>query len=291
MAACVTLFLADELPDRSRRDMHRDVPNQFLKIVRAGYEIRLAVHFHQHAQLRSRVDVRGQQCLVLSCRKPSCQPTRYRVYATPLPPRQYHLWLRSERSCTPSFRLRYAARSCFTRLALNFSAIVLPCFGLWNEVSSDWLQPRRAVQRRFRKPDPYGLRSASSSTPIIRLSCMVCSRYFGSTYCGIFFRDVLERGLVVLDLIGGEVMFGGQSAAFNHGIRDLARKQADRTQGVVVAWDYPVDFVRIAVGVDNCDHRNAQTPGFLHAAIASLFESITKITSGSPGMSLMPARF
>jgi hypothetical protein len=55
-------------------------------------------------------------------------------------------------------------------------------------------------------------------------------------------------------LPGGEVVFGGQRAAFDHGIGDLAGEQADGAQRVVVAGNHPIDFVGIAVGVDDGDH-------------------------------------
>ena len=63
MAAWRDVFLADELRI-GRGDVHREVAHQFLKIVRAGHEIGLAVDFHQHAQLRAGVDVGANQSLL-----------------------------------------------------------------------------------------------------------------------------------------------------------------------------------------------------------------------------------
>ena len=62
MAAWRDVFLADELRI-GRGNVHREVANQFLEIVRAGHEIGLAVHFHEHAQLRARVDVGADHAL------------------------------------------------------------------------------------------------------------------------------------------------------------------------------------------------------------------------------------
>src|SRR5205809_137723 len=42
------------------------------------------------------------------------------------------------------------------------------------------------------------------------------------------------------------------------GVRDLAREQLERADGVVVAGDRVVDQVRIAVGVDDRDDRDLQ---------------------------------
>ena len=67
IAAAGDVFLADELRI-GRRDVHRDVAHQFLKIVRAGHEIGLAVHFHQHAQLRAGVNVGTDQSLLRGAR-------------------------------------------------------------------------------------------------------------------------------------------------------------------------------------------------------------------------------
>ena len=53
-------------------------------------------------------------------------------------------------------------------------------------------------------------------------------------------------------------------AAFDHGVGDLAGEQADGAQRVVVARNHVIHFVRIAIGVDDGDHRNAQLAGFLH---------------------------
>src|SRR5262245_46501929 len=47
-------------------------------------------------------------------------------------------------------------------------------------------------------------------------------------------------------------------AARDHGVGDARREEPDRAQRVVVARNHEVDFVRIAVGVDDADHRNLQ---------------------------------
>ena len=93
---------------------------------------------------------------------------------------------------------------------------------------------------------------------------MICSAYFGSTYCDVFGDVFLGRRLVGDDLFGREILLGGQRAAFDHRVGDLAGEQADGAQRVVVARDHPIHFVGIAVGVDDRDHRDAQPPGFLH---------------------------
>jgi hypothetical protein len=46
------VFLADELRIGGG-DLHGQVLHQFLEVVGARHEIGLAVHFHQHAQLRA----------------------------------------------------------------------------------------------------------------------------------------------------------------------------------------------------------------------------------------------
>ena len=44
--------------------MHGDVVHQLLEVVRARHEIRLAVDFHQHAELAAVVDVASDQALL-----------------------------------------------------------------------------------------------------------------------------------------------------------------------------------------------------------------------------------
>ena len=50
----------------------------------------------------------------------------------------------------------------------------------------------------------------------------------------------------------------GDAAAREHRVGDAGREQPDRAQRVVVARNDVVDFVRIAVGVDDADHRNLE---------------------------------
>ncbi len=54
------IFLADEL-GIAGRDVHGNVVHQALEVVGAGHEIALAVHFHQHADFASGVDVAGHR--------------------------------------------------------------------------------------------------------------------------------------------------------------------------------------------------------------------------------------
>ena len=107
----------------------------------------------------------------------------------------------------------------------------------------------------------------------------------------ISFGDVFDGGCSsVIDLFGREIVFGGEGAAFDHGIGDLAGEEADGAQRVVVAGDHPIDFVGIAVGIDDGDHRNTKAAGFFHRD-GFLVGIDDEDTSGRPGMSLMPARF
>ncbi len=77
-------------------------------------------------------------------------------------------------------------------------------------------------------------------------------------------RDFLDRSFVGDDLLGGEILFGGERAAFDHRVGDLGGEQPDGAQRVVVARNHVIHFVRIAVGVDHGDHRDAQLARFLH---------------------------
>ena len=95
---------------------------------------------------------------------------------------------------------------------------------------------------------------------------MICSAYLGSTYCEyssvISSTGVLHRR--VTSLSRGEIVLGREGAAFDHGVGDLAGEEADGAQRVVVAGDHPVDFIGIAVGIDDRHHRDTETAGFLH---------------------------
>ena len=52
-----------------RGDMHCDIAHQFLEIIRARDEIRLAIHFNQDAQLGARVDVCSHGSLLGGARR------------------------------------------------------------------------------------------------------------------------------------------------------------------------------------------------------------------------------
>ena len=63
--------------------------------------------------------------------------------------------------------------------------------------------------------------------------------------------------LVRDDLVADEVLLGGERAAFDDGIGDLCGEQTDRAERVVVTGNHVVDFVRIAVRIDDGNDRNA----------------------------------
>ena len=48
----------------ARRDVHRDVLQQFLEVLGAGHKVALAVHFDQHADLAAGMDVGAHRALV-----------------------------------------------------------------------------------------------------------------------------------------------------------------------------------------------------------------------------------
>ena len=52
-------------------------------------------------------------------------------------------------------------------------------------------------------------------------------------------------------------------ARLDHRVRDHAGEQLDRAQRIVVARNRKVDLIRIAVGVNHGNYRNAQLSGFL----------------------------
>ena len=56
------VFLADELRVGGGH-LHGQILHQLLKVVGARHEIGLAVHFHQHAQLRAGMDVAADDAL------------------------------------------------------------------------------------------------------------------------------------------------------------------------------------------------------------------------------------
>ena len=65
------------------------------------------------------------------------------------------------------------------------------------------------------------------------------------------------------NLAGGEVVFGGEGAAFDDGFGDFAGEEANGAQCVVIAGDDPVDFIGIAIGIDDGDDGDAEAAGFL----------------------------
>ena len=65
-----------------------------------------------------------------------------------------------------------------------------------------------------------------------------------------------------LDLVAGAAG-GALHEAFGHGVGDDAGQQRDGADGVVVARDRVVDVVRVAVGVEDADDRDAQLLGFV----------------------------
>src|SRR5688572_19699927 len=61
----------------------------------------------------------------------------------------------------------------------------------------------------------------------------------------------------------GAASRGGAGDAVDRGARNERAVKLERTRGVVVARYREVDEVRIRVGVDDGDHRDAEPPGFL----------------------------
>src|SRR5437588_10175897 len=61
---------------------------------------------------------------------------------------------------------------------------------------------------------------------------------------------------------GGDDLFEGLRAPFEHGVRDAARVEPDRAARVVVAGDHVVDAHGRMVGVHDADHRDAELVGF-----------------------------
>src|SRR4030095_4802424 len=49
---------------------------------------------------------------------------------------------------------------------------------------------------------------------------------------------------------------------FEHRVRNLYREERDGTKRIIVSWNHVVDEVRVAVRVDDRDHRDTKAPGF-----------------------------
>ena len=98
-----------------------------------------------------------------------------------------------------------------------------------------------------------------SSSATLSVSAINSAAYFLVHVLRVL-GNFLARRLVADDRLGGEVLLGGERAALDHRIGDLAREQPDRPQRIVIARNHPVHFIRIAIRIDDRDHRNAQPP-------------------------------
>src|SRR5438270_11713150 len=83
-------------------------------------------------------------------------------------------------------------------------------------------------------------------------------RILGIHVLRVLFRRVFALIAIADDLLGGELLLGRKRLAFDYRVRDLRREQADGSQSIIIAGDYVVHFVGIAIRVDDSDNRNAE---------------------------------
>ncbi len=57
------------------------------------------------------------------------------------------------------------------------------------------------------------------------------------------------------------------SLAFNDSISDLANQQLDGADGVIIGGDHIINHTGIAVGVNQCNHRDSLQVGFMHGSV------------------------
>ena len=97
---------------------------------------------------------------------------------------------------------------------------------------------------------------------------------FGGRYC----RVTRSRGV------------GSATTHFNDGVCEPRRNELNRTDGVVVAGDDVIEYVRVGVGIGESATTGIPSLFASRTAMASFVGSMTKSTSGRRVISLIPPR-
>src|SRR5882672_8361497 len=279
-------FLAPHIARIQRRHVHGDIVRKLLERIRARHEIGFAVQFHEHTNLAARVNVAAHEPFAgLALR--FLRRGRLAFFAKNLDSFLDVSIGFDKRCSTIAETSSCSLTKFFHKLGWNFHSCLLcthPFSLLFLFADLSFLIQWPCLQNR----PPRCARSGPQAFPT-RADCLLPFLIRRDGRLGGFRRDfrwdfdevaflflvlLVSAGVHVLhavyqSLVLRRFLFGHlrllvRVVAFEHGIRNLRRKQTDRTQSVVVSRDDPVDHIRVAIRIHDRNHRYSHAPRFLH---------------------------